>query len=71
MGASIGMLGTVKVLAHLRDILFAGGLLSLEIYWKRSICRVVHTKMDEEGNITDEGTVAFLDRPAWNFKNNG
>ena len=68
MGASIGMLGTVKAQAHLRDILFAGGLQSPVLIGNEVYVGAVHTKMDEEGNITDEGTVAFLDNVVSNFK---
>ena len=37
MGASMGILGSVKAQIHLRDILFAGGLKS-PLLLKRSIC---------------------------------
>ncbi|MCM3570960.1 NADPH-dependent FMN reductase [Neobacillus mesonae] len=67
MGASMGVLGTVKAQGHLRDILFAAGLQSPVLIGNDVYVGAVHTKMDEEGNITDEGTVAFLDQVVSNF----
>ncbi|RNF40358.1 NADPH-dependent FMN reductase [Planococcus salinus] len=68
MGASMGNLGTVKAQMHLRDILFAPGLQSPVLIGNEVYIGAVHTKMDEAGNITDEGTVAFLDSVVSNFK---
>jgi chromate reductase, NAD(P)H dehydrogenase (quinone) len=68
MGASMGLLGTVKAQAHLRDILFAAGLQSPVLIGNEVYVGAVHTKMDHEGNITDEATVAFLDKVASNFQ---
>lgn len=68
MGASMGLLGTVKAQAHLRDILFAPGLQSPVLIGNEVYVGAVHTKMDEEGNITDQATVAFLDAVAANFE---
>lgn len=67
MGASMGKLGTVKAQAHLRDNLFAGGLQSPVLLGNEVYVGEVHTKMDEEGNITDEATVQFLDQVVDNF----
>lgn len=67
MGASMGQLGTVKAQAHLRDILFAPGLQSPVLIGNEVYVGAVHTKMDKEGNITDEATVAFLDSVVANF----
>lgn len=67
MGASMGILGTVKAQMHLRDILFANGLQSPVLRGNEVYVGAVHTKMDEEGNITDEATVKFLDQVVDNF----
>ena len=68
MGASMGNLGTVKAQMHLRDILFAVGLQSPVLIGNDVYIGAVHTKMDAEGNITDEATVAFLDTVVSNFE---
>ncbi|RSL31036.1 NAD(P)H-dependent oxidoreductase [Salibacterium salarium] len=61
VGASMGALGTVKAQAHLRDILFAPGLSSPVLPGNEVLVGAVHEKMDEQGNLIDEGTVAFID----------
>lgn len=68
MGASMGNLGTVKAQMHLRDILFAAGLQSPVLIGNDVYIGAVHTKMDAEGNITDEATVAYLDTVVANFE---
>ncbi|WP_312753529.1 NADPH-dependent FMN reductase [Rummeliibacillus suwonensis] len=67
MGASMGHLGTVKAQAHLRDILFAIGLGSPVLQGNEVYVGAAHTKFDAEGNLTDEGTVKFLDSVIDNF----
>jgi hypothetical protein len=67
MGASMGHLGTVKAQAHLRDILFAIGLGSPVLQGNEVYVGAAHTKFDTEGNLTDEGTVKFLDSVIDNF----
>lgn len=67
MGASMGILGTVKAQIHLRNILFAGGVASPVLIGNEVYVGAVHTKIDEAGNITDESTVKFLDSVVGNF----
>ncbi|MFJ5717614.1 NADPH-dependent FMN reductase [Neobacillus sp. NPDC093127] len=67
MGASMGNLGTVKAQMHLRDILFAGGVASPVLIGNEVYVGAAHTKFDSEGNLTDEGTVKFLDTVIDNF----
>lgn len=67
MGASMGILGTVKAQMHLRDILFAQGLGSPVLQGNEVYVGAAHTKFDAEGNLTDEGTVKFLDSVIANF----
>lgn len=69
MGASMGNLGTVKAQMHLRDILFAAGLQSPVLIGNEVYVGAVHTKIDEQGHITDEGTVQFIDSVVNNFIN--
>ena len=67
MGASMGNLGTVKAQMHLRDILFSPGINSPLLPSNEVYVGAVHTKFDEAGNLTDEGTVQFLDTVVNNF----
>lgn len=67
MGASMGNLGTVKAQLHLRDILFSSGINSPLLSGNDVYVGAVHTKFDAEGNLTDEGTVKFLDVVIDNF----
>ncbi|WP_409367064.1 NADPH-dependent FMN reductase [Lysinibacillus sp. 38-6] len=67
MGASMGNLGTVKAQLHLRDILFSPGINSPLLHGNDVYIGAVHTKFDAEGNLTDEGTVKFLDTVVENF----
>ncbi|MGE7948922.1 NADPH-dependent FMN reductase [Lysinibacillus sp. NPDC093688] len=69
MGASMGNLGTVKAQLHLRDILFSPGVNSPLLSGNDVYIGAVHTKFDAEGNLTDEGTIKFLDVVIENFLN--
>ncbi|WP_010275441.1 NADPH-dependent FMN reductase [Paenibacillus senegalensis] len=68
MGSSMGVLGSVKAQMHLRDILFAIGLNSPVLGGNEVYVGAVHEKFDEEGNLTDESTVAFIDGVIANFQ---
>ncbi|MFJ7972452.1 NADPH-dependent FMN reductase [Psychrobacillus sp. NPDC096389] len=68
MGASMGVLGTVKAQMHLRDILFASGLNSPLLPMNEVYVGAAHTKFDEAGNLTDESTIQFLDTVIKNFQ---
>jgi chromate reductase, NAD(P)H dehydrogenase (quinone) len=69
MGASMGNLGTVKAQMHLRDILFSPGISSPLLPGNEVYVGAVHQKFDEQGNLTDEATVQFLDTVVDNFIN--
>ena len=69
MGASMGDLGTVKAQLRLRDILFSPGISSPVLGGNEVYVGAVHTKFDEVGNLTDEGTIKFLDQVIENFLN--
>ena len=69
MGASMGNLGTVKAQLHLRDILFSPGVSSPLLPGNEVYVGAVHTKFDQEGNLTDQATVQFLDTVVDNFIN--
>lgn len=68
MGASMGILGSVKAQMHLRDILFAGGLNSPVLGGNEVYVGAAHEKFDAEGNLIDESTIAFLDSVIANFQ---
>jgi len=67
MGASLGNLGTVKAQGHLRDILFSPGISSPLLPGNEVYIGQVHEKMDAEGNIIHEPTIAFLNSVVDNF----
>ena len=68
MGASMGTLGTVKAQAHLYDVLRSPGIDSPFLAGANQVMvGAAHTKFDEQGNLTDEGTVKFLDTVTTNF----
>ncbi|GAK03687.1 fumarate reductase, flavoprotein subunit precursor [Geomicrobium sp. JCM 19037] len=69
IGASMGTLGSVKAQAHLRDILFAPGLASPVLPGNEVYIGAVHTKLDEIGQLIDEGTVQYLDTVVSNVTN--
>lgn len=66
IGASVSTLGTVRAQMHLREILlnpFVGPkLFNSEVY-----IASVHQKINERGEITDLGTIDFLDNVVNNF----
>lgn len=67
MGASMGVLGTVRAQQHLRDILFSPGVSSPLLPGNEVYVGLVHEKMDEEGNLNHEATELFLDVVVNNF----
>ena len=69
MGASMGNLGTVKAQLHLRDILFSPGVSSPLLPGNEVYVGAVHKKFDQDGNLTDQATVQFLDKVVDNFMN--
>ncbi|TBL76026.1 NADPH-dependent FMN reductase [Paenibacillus thalictri] len=69
MGASMGVLGTVKAQLHLREILFSVGVGSPLLPGNEVYVGACHEKIDAEGNLTHEPTVKFLDMVTDNFVN--
>lgn len=68
MGASMGALGTVKAQAHLYDVLRSPGIDSPFLAGANQVVvGAAHTKFDEQGNLTDDNTVNFLDMVTTNF----
>ncbi|PID15709.1 NADPH-dependent FMN reductase [Sporosarcina sp. P34] len=67
VGSSMGVFGSVRAQIHLREILSNPALAPNLLPGNEVYIGAVHTKMDEEGNITDEATIAFLDTVVQNF----
>ena len=67
VGASMGNLGTVKAQMHLREILNSGGIGSLTLPGNEVFIGSIQNKIDENGNLNDEGTIKFLDSTVDNF----
>ena len=67
VGASMGVLGSVRAQLHLREIL-SNPMLSPSIMPNNEVyIGSIHQKMDEVGNFTDEPTIEFLDLVVNNF----
>lgn len=67
VGASTGMFGTVKAQMHLRQILNSVGIGVITLPGNEFFLGGVQDKMDEDGNITDELTIKFLDQSVDEF----
>ncbi|MFM1654614.1 NADPH-dependent FMN reductase [Brevibacillus sp. B_LB10_24] len=67
IGASMGALGTVRAQQHLRDILYSIGVSSPIMLGNEVYIGAVHEKIDENGVLTHEPTVAFLDQVVESF----
>ena len=67
VGASMGALGSVRAQQHLREILSNPNLAPAILPQNEVYIGSVHEKIDEAGNLTDEGTLAFLDIVVDNF----
>lgn len=69
VGASMGRLGTVKAQLQLRQILNAPGVGTITLPGNEVYVGSVHEKINENGNLTDEQTVQFIDSVMDNFVN--
>jgi len=67
IGSSPGMLGTVRCQLHLRQILAAPGVSAKVLPGNEVFIGMVHEKLDDQGSITDEPTIKFLDMVLHNF----
>ncbi|MGI8316398.1 NADPH-dependent FMN reductase [Halobacillus mangrovi] len=60
-GATMGVLGTVRAQMHLRQILNAPGMGASVLPGNEILIGNVHHKVDESGQLTDQGTIQFID----------
>lgn len=67
VGASMGAFGTVKAQIHLRQILNSGGVGVITLPGNEVFIGNIQDKMDEEGKLTDESTIEFLDKTMEEF----
>ncbi|MBM7600349.1 NAD(P)H-dependent FMN reductase [Virgibacillus halotolerans] len=69
VGASKSLLGTARAQMHLRQILNSPGLSALTLPGNEVFVGVSHDKIDENGVLTDEPTIQFIDTVIDNFIN--
>ncbi|ALX49818.1 NADPH-dependent FMN reductase [Lentibacillus amyloliquefaciens] len=67
IGASPGVLGSVRAQQHLREILSNPALSPVLLPKSEVYIGAVHEKLNESGEITDQGTIEFLDTVVDNF----
>lgn len=67
VGATTGVLGTVRCQIHLRQILASPGLAAKVLPGNEVLIGKVHEKLDTNGNLTDEPTKDFLNTVVENF----
>jgi chromate reductase len=67
VGASMGALGTVKAQMQLRQILNAPGVSTLTLPGNEVFVGSVHEKIDQNGVLTDESTIQFIDMVIENY----
>jgi NAD(P)H-dependent FMN reductase len=67
IGSSMGVLGSVRAQMHLRDILTNPALAPNLLPGNEVYIGSVHEKIDENGQLTDQATIEFLDGVVNNF----
>lgn len=67
VGSSKGVLGSVRAQMHLREILSNPALSPILLPGNEVYIGSIHEKMDELGELTDHGTIGFLDKVVENF----
>lgn len=67
IGASTGFLGTVRSQNHLRQVLNSGGLACLNLPRNEVYIANVEDKLDQDGKISDQATIGYLDKTLDNF----
>ncbi|VEF46954.1 NADPH-dependent FMN reductase [Bacillus freudenreichii] len=67
IGSSMGALGSVRAQIHLREILSNPALAPVLLPGNEVYIGSIHEKLNEEGELIDQGTIAFLDQVVENF----
>ncbi|GKV70028.1 FMN reductase [Sporosarcina sp. NCCP-2716] len=67
VGSSMGVFGSVRAQIHLREILSNPGLSPLILPNNEVYIGSIHNKIDDNDELTDEPTIAFLDSVVDNF----
>lgn len=67
VGSSIGVHGSVRAQMHLRDILSNPALSPILLPGNEVYVGLIQEKINEHGDLTDQGTMAFLDSVVENF----
>lgn len=67
IGASTGMLGTVRGQTHLREVLNSVGVAAINLPGNEVFITNVEEKLDKDGKFTDEATLKFIDGTIDNF----
>lgn len=67
VGASNGVLGTVRAQTHLRQILNSGGVSAITLPGNEVFIGNAGEKFDEDGNLIHQPTIEFLDGVVQNY----
>ena len=67
VGSSMGNLGSVRAQQHLREILSNPALLPRLLPANEVYIGSIHTKLNDQGELSDESTITFLDQVVANF----
>lgn len=61
LGATTGILGTVRGQTHLRQVLNSGGVAAINLPGNEIFISQIEDKLDADGKFTDESTLEFID----------
>lgn len=67
VGSSMGVFGSIRAQIQLREILSNPALAPVLLPGNEVYVGSVHEKMNEAGELTDKGTIDFLDTVVFNF----
>ena len=67
MGASNGSIGTARMQAHIKQVLSAGAFQMYSLPYNELLFARIQDNIDEDGNLTNEGTIERLDKKIDDF----
>ena len=67
MGASDGSIGTARMQAHIKQVLSAGAFQMYSPPYNELLFANIQDNMDEDGNLTNEGSIKRLDKKIDDF----